>query len=265
MLKVNDIFNRQEGQAFDFNKGIDVVDFFNAGLASQANQLEQGFDQLDFSSKVKAEDNTASEDLQKTQERSAEINDIFKPATESEKQFGFEKSKDIELGDFSSPDDSGQLKGQPLGARHTGDKSATNLSSFVKGFEGWNDKSYADGRQRSIGYGTKAKKGESSITREEGERRLAQELNSHKNRVISHMKKHNYKLSSNQIDALTSFDYNTGSLHKLTNNGKRSVSEIANKITSYNKANLDGKGLKPLKGLTRRRKEEQSLFIKGYK
>lgn len=79
------------------------------------------------------------------------------------------------------------------------------------------------------------------------------------------MKKHNYKLSSNQIDALTSFDYNTGSLHKLTNNGKRSVSEIANKITSYNKANLDGKGLKPLKGLTRRRKEEQSLFIKGYK
>lgn len=157
------------------------------------------------------------------------------------------------------------LSGEPLGARHTGNKNATNLTSFVKGFEGWNPNSYADGRQRSIGYGTRAKKGEKSISKAEGERRLARELSSHRSRVESLNRKKGYNFTQAQKDALTSFDYNTGRLEMLTANGSRSKSQIASKILQYNKADMkDGRGLRPLKGLTRRRNAESKLFTRGY-
>ena len=47
-----------------------------------------------------------------------------------------------------------------------------------------------------------------------------------------------YKLNQNQFDALVSFTYNcgNGNLRKLTNNGKRSLTEISNALLSYNKA-----------------------------
>ena len=64
-----------------------------------------------------------------------------------------------------------------------------------------------------------------------------------------------YKWNQNQLDALTSFAYNIGSIDGLTNNGKRSISEISSKILSYNKA-----GGKVLAGLTTRRKAERTLF-----
>lgn len=157
------------------------------------------------------------------------------------------------------------LNGEPRGARHTGNENAKNITTFVKGFEGWNPNAYADGRQRSIGYGTKARKGERKISKAEGEKRLAEELSIHRKRVIDHAQQHGYDLSPAQIDALTSFDYNTGSLHKLTDNGTRDIPTIARKILQYNKANMmDGKGLRELRGLTRRRKAEHNLFLNGY-
>lgn len=66
-----------------------------------------------------------------------------------------------------------------------------------------------------------------------------------------------YKLNQNQFDALVSFTYNcgNGNLRKLTNNGKRSLTEISNALLSYNKA-----AGKTLAGLTRRRKAEKKLF-----
>lgn len=64
-----------------------------------------------------------------------------------------------------------------------------------------------------------------------------------------------YHWNQNQFDALVSFAFNIGSIDQLTNNGKRSISEISSKITAYDKANG-----KVLAGLTKRRAEEKKLF-----
>lgn len=64
-----------------------------------------------------------------------------------------------------------------------------------------------------------------------------------------------YHWNQNQFDALLSFTYNIGSINQLTNNGKRSIQEISNKIELYNKCNG-----RPLEGLTRRRRFEKQLF-----
>lgn len=64
-----------------------------------------------------------------------------------------------------------------------------------------------------------------------------------------------YHWNQNQLDALTSFAYNIGSIDQLTNYGKRTILQISEKILSYDKA-----GGKVLAGLTRRRKAEQKLF-----
>lgn len=64
-----------------------------------------------------------------------------------------------------------------------------------------------------------------------------------------------YHWNQNQLDALTSFAYNIGSIDQLTANGTRSIAEISNKILAYDKA-----GGQTLAGLTRRRKAEKALF-----
>ena len=64
-----------------------------------------------------------------------------------------------------------------------------------------------------------------------------------------------YHFNQNQIDALTSFAFNIGSINKLTNNGKRTIAQISAKIPEYNKC--DGK---VLDGLVKRRAAEKELF-----
>lgn len=64
-----------------------------------------------------------------------------------------------------------------------------------------------------------------------------------------------YHWNQNQFDALCSFAYNIGSIDQLTQNGKRTIKEISEKIIAYDKA-----GGKALAGLTRRRKAEKELF-----
>jgi len=132
---------------------------------------------------------------------------------------------------------------------------AKDLTSFVKEFEGYNPKAFSDYKQTSIGYGTRAKPGETVISRQEAERRLADELANSRRRVESHAQRHGYQFSQKQMDALTSFDYNTGRLEQLTAKGTRQPEEIGQKILLYNKA-----GGKVLPGLVRRRKAESSLF-----
>jgi len=134
--------------------------------------------------------------------------------------------------------------------------NSTGAVDFIKSFEGFNEKAYDDYGQKSIGYGTRAKKGETMITPEEADARLASELAVHRKRVIDHAEKHNMELTPNQIDALTSFDYNTGAINKLTDGGKRSKEQIAEMILKYTKA-----GGKELAGLVRRRKAERNLFL----
>lgn len=65
------------------------------------------------------------------------------------------------------------------------------------------------------------------------------------------------QLNQNQFDALVSFCYNCGcgNLQKLCKG--KTIQKIANDILKYN----HGAGGVVLKGLTRRRKEEQKLFL----
>lgn len=65
-----------------------------------------------------------------------------------------------------------------------------------------------------------------------------------------------YGWNQNEFDALVSFAFNVGSIAQLTANGKRSRSEIADKLLAYNKA-----GGKVLAGLTKRRTAERALFL----
>lgn len=137
----------------------------------------------------------------------------------------------------------------------------TNLMNMVKQVEGFSGTAYDDYKQKSIGYGTKARRGQKTITEEEAEQELANELEMHQNRVLKHISKHDqYKnFEQHQIDALTSFDYNTGSLEKLTQNGTRTPNEIAKMMLEYNKA-----GGQVLGGLVNRREQERNLFLYGY-
>lgn len=72
---------------------------------------------------------------------------------------------------------------------------------------------------------------------------------------------HNYNFTENQLLALTDFAFNLGfnRLSQLTASGTRSEHVIASKILEYDKARVNGV-LKPLKGLTTRRKWEYDLF-----
>lgn len=156
---------------------------------------------------------------------------------------------------------SNPVEGGPLGARDSTPDTpqATGLTSLVKQFEGWNPNAYDDYGQTSIGYGTRARKGEKSISKAEAEKRLGEELAKHQSRVDAIGKKHGYDWTPNERDALTSFDYNTGRLEQLTANGTRTKQEIAEKMLLYRKA-----GGEVLRGLERRRKAEQKLFLDGY-
>lgn len=65
-----------------------------------------------------------------------------------------------------------------------------------------------------------------------------------------------YNFTQNEFDAMVSFAFNVGSINQLVNNGKRSKSEIADKLMEYTKANGQTIG-----GLVRRRRMERELFL----
>jgi lysozyme len=65
------------------------------------------------------------------------------------------------------------------------------------------------------------------------------------------------KLNQNQFDSLCSFAYNCGQSNLKTLVNNRTLSQIANALPLYNRANGE-----VLAGLTKRRKAEQSLFLK---
>jgi lysozyme len=82
----------------------------------------------------------------------------------------------------------------------------TDFMGFVKKQEGWNPNAYGDYKQTSIGYGTKARPGETSISPDEGEARLRTELSQARQLVQGF----GVKLSPKQEDALTDLTFNTG-------------------------------------------------------
>jgi GH24 family phage-related lysozyme (muramidase) len=67
-----------------------------------------------------------------------------------------------------------------------------------------------------------------------------------------------YDWEQNEFDALVCFAYNIGSINALTNKGKRTKQEIAQKIPAYCNCNK-----KYVVGLYIRRLKEALLFVKG--
>ena len=135
----------------------------------------------------------------------------------------------------------------------------------IKLFEGFSTKVYIDaGGTPTIGYGrTDINSMDETTTKEKEDLLLYKKVNNIYEQVkIKMVKKWHYNVNENQLLALTDFTYNLGigNLNKLTDNGKRDISTIAEKILLYNKCNG-----KELTGLTKRRQWEHDLFVSGVK
>lgn len=125
---------------------------------------------------------------------------------------------------------------------------------LIKKFEGCRLKAYkCAAGVWTIGYGhTKGVKANDTITQEKAEEMLLSDIAKYEANVNSFK---NYNFNQNQYDALVSFAFNVGSINQLTNNGKRSIYQIAQHIQAYVYA-----GGKKLQGLINRRKAEYQLF-----
>lgn len=143
-------------------------------------------------------------------------------------------------------------------------KISKNCLDLVKKFEGCRLTAYRDEvGVWTIGYGitnsdksitgTTIKRG-LKISKETAEKWLEESLNKKYLPIV--LKYDEYNWNQNELDALVSFTYNIGSITQLTAKGTRSKKTIAAKLLEYNKA-----GGKVYRGLTRRRKAEQKLFI----
>ena len=144
-------------------------------------------------------------------------------------------------------------------------KSTLNL---VKQYEGFRSAAYIDtnglpvvGYGQSKIYGKRVTMGQ-SISPAKAEAALEKELYQIQLLVLSHVK---VPLTPNQLGALTSLVYNTGSrllvrstLIQKLNSGD--YTGAAREFPRWNKAHIRGK-LVPLAGLTKRRLAEQKLFF----
>lgn len=134
-------------------------------------------------------------------------------------------------------------------------KASSKCINLIKNFEGCRLTAYKDSvGVWTIGYGhtSGVKKGQ-VISQSKAEDFLKSDLARYEKNVDSFTER--YHWNQNQFDALVSFAYNIGSINQLTANGTRTIEQISEKITAYNKA-----GGKVLEGLTRRRKAEKELF-----
>lgn len=125
--------------------------------------------------------------------------------------------------------------------------------AFLRRREGFNPRAYNDYKQMSIGYGTRARPGETSISREEAESRLREEAE----RARSLVQGFGALMTPQQERALTSLTYNAGT--KWMNSGLGQAVKAgdweaaADRLRQYNKA-----GGQVLPGLQSRRDEEAS-------
>ena len=130
--------------------------------------------------------------------------------------------------------------------------------NLIKSFEGLRLKAYkpvSTEKYYTIGYGHYSAdvKQDMTITQEYADALLRLDLDKFEHAVNSYER----NWTQNQFDALVSFAFNCGvaNLKRLVTN--RTNAQIAQKIVLYNKA-----GGKVLKGLVRRRKAEQELFMR---
>lgn len=140
---------------------------------------------------------------------------------------------------------------------------AFDTLGFIRQQEGFRETAYPDGRQTSIGYGTRGRPGE-KITRVEAERRLEREAGAVERWIDDNV---TVDMTPQQRGALVSFGFNlgTGALDKLAgdiNNGD--WSRVAGRMKTFNKIRDEETGkLVPSKGLTSRRVREAALVSGG--
>lgn len=136
--------------------------------------------------------------------------------------------------------------------------TSTRGIDLIKQFEGLKLTAYKDPVGIwSIGYGhTKGVKEGDTITREEAERYLRDDLATAEYAVSTYDPIYNW--NQNEFDALVSFVYNIGpgGIRQVTGNGSRDKETIAQKMLLYYNA-----GGKKLEGLVRRRQAEHDLFV----
>lgn len=138
-------------------------------------------------------------------------------------------------------------------------KTSQTGIDLIKKFEGCHLDAYkCPAGVWTIGYGhTAGVTSGQKISPAQAEAYLRADLEKYEKKVEKYNDR--YRWTQNEFDAMVSFAYNLGSIDKLTADGTRTKSVIAEKMLLYNKA----KG-KELEGLTRRRKAEQELFLKTY-
>ncbi len=139
----------------------------------------------------------------------------------------------------------------------TGAEGATtpDLTAFIKEREGFRANPYPDGKQTSIGYGTRARPGETQIGREDGEQRLNEEVGNAAKAVDSFAP----NLPPQARNALIDLTYNTGTKWQNSGLGQavragdwQTAKEL---FTQYNHANG---AVSP--GLTARREALAPVF-----
>ena len=144
-----------------------------------------------------------------------------------------------------------------------------NCLKIIKEFEGFYSKAYkCPANVWTIGYGTTNADEKVTgfhveagkvVTKEKAEEMLIKTINK---KYAPNVSKYDskYHFNQNQFDALVSFCYNVGSIDKLVGKGEYDLSTIAERMLLFNHANG-----KELPGLTRRRREEQKLFLQPAK
>ncbi len=143
-------------------------------------------------------------------------------------------------------------------------KTSQNGINLIKQFEGCRLSAYqCAAGVWTIGYGHIAGvKAGQKITQAQAESFLKDDLAKFEQEVMKYDS--TYHWSQNQFDALVSFAFNIGNIDQLTEEGKRDIKTISEKILSYNKITVNGVKV-PSEGLSKRRQTEQELFLKPVK
>lgn len=136
-----------------------------------------------------------------------------------------------------------------------------NGINLIKSFEGCRLTAYVDtSGVLTIGYGHTGgvTKGQ-TVTQAQADEMLKKDLANYANGVqaLIDNKTILFNVNQNMFDSLTSFCYNCGKGNLLKLVKSRTVSEVAEHITAYNKS-----AGKVLTGLVRRRQAEKDLFLK---
>ncbi|MEO1251550.1 MAG: lysozyme [Pseudomonadota bacterium] len=146
-------------------------------------------------------------------------------------------------------------------------RTSQNGLAFIKRWEGFVAHAYRDvAGVMTIGYGhTKGFRDgrfgpDAEVSAGAAERLLRKDLAPVESKIDRLVRT---RINQNEFDALASFDFNTGALHRATAlkllNAENRIG-AAEALTWWNKASVDGRKIE-IPGLTRRRAAEADLFL----